>query len=227
MRAGVPVVYADEKVNHELGAEFHVQLGDDVLQPPLFAWRKETAGAIERRRLLVVLAQDEKRMLYRIWPPSRPQQWASHTHLVAWRATEPLLSSRFHLKYIYIYNNYHINSPNGELKLKGDRSFCTFLCNSLLIWNVNFFPFNNKCKHLDAKADLSDTSEVHILSDEKSLAWTQLRPTYGHRCRICTGSWPWWGQRLPLPLFSQGLLQTEPGGTARDGGRRQKDKEDK
>lgn len=56
IRAGVLVIYADEKVYHELGAVFHVQLGNDILQPPQFAWRKETAGAIERRKLLVVLA---------------------------------------------------------------------------------------------------------------------------------------------------------------------------
>lgn len=37
VRTGVPVVYADEKVYHELGAVFHVQLGDDILQPPQFA----------------------------------------------------------------------------------------------------------------------------------------------------------------------------------------------
>lgn len=44
MRAGVPVVYADEKAYHKLGAVFHIQLGDGVLQPPQFAWRKDGGG---------------------------------------------------------------------------------------------------------------------------------------------------------------------------------------
>lgn len=37
MRAGVLVIDANEKVYHELGAVIHVQLGDDILQPPQFS----------------------------------------------------------------------------------------------------------------------------------------------------------------------------------------------
>lgn len=127
MRVGVPVVYSNEKVYHELGAVFHVQLGDDILQPPQFVWRKEMAGAIERRKLLVALAQGDRRRFYRIQSPSCLQQWASHTHQAACRATGPHLSSQSHLT--YLYNNHHINSTqNVEVSLKRNRNFCTFLC---------------------------------------------------------------------------------------------------
>lgn len=137
-----------------------------------------------------MLAHGDKRMLYRIRPPSCPQQWASHKHQAACRAMGPLLSSQFHLT--YLNNNLHINSTqNVELRLKEDRNFYTFLYDSLLIRDVIFFLFPLIVNLNIWIRKLTFLIHPKWLNDEKSLAWTQLRPTYVHRCRICTGSWPW------------------------------------
>lgn len=67
--------------------------------------KKRDSGVIDKRKLPAhnscVLEHGDKSMLYRIWPPSCPQQWASHTDQAASGATGPLLSSQFHLTYSY------------------------------------------------------------------------------------------------------------------------------
>lgn len=48
---GVPVIGANEKVNQELSSIFLIQLGNDVLQPPLFTWRMEKEGKVRKNEM--------------------------------------------------------------------------------------------------------------------------------------------------------------------------------
>lgn len=197
MWAGVLVIDANEKVYHELGAVIHVQLGDDILQPPQFSWRKETAGSLKGGNCLC-------------------------TTLACWHAATKACFTVFGLPIV------HSNGPVIHIRQHPEQRGPS----SLL--NFNLRIHTKKCYFNFTHYWAEQTFMSFILfiwykfdTLEASLAWIPLRPTHIHWCRICTGSLPWWGQQLPLPLFPQGLLQTEPGGTESNEERWQKDKEDK
>lgn len=94
-RIGVLIVGADEKVHQELSPVLLVELGDDVLQPPRCALKEE------RQRIEVEEEQgaplSASRVLYRMWPPSCRQRWATRTRPPARPTTAALPSPRLSL----------------------------------------------------------------------------------------------------------------------------------